>query len=226
MASQWSRRDWLRLASGAMLSLPLLDAGRAFADGAVPTRLVIYQTPEGNLPTLFRPASLANDELRLSPMLQPLSTHLNKLCVLSGVSNKIAPLHPAADGHTKTGKTLMTANVIASSADSLTYDANRQPTYGQRCLGPSIDHYLASRLQIAEPLNLALGSADAGENTMFYKVNAAGQTGPNPVAPLTIDPAAAFRANLASGGPTTTTREQRLRSSAACVAPSAVFRRK
>lgn len=186
-----SRRRLLRLLSGAAVSVPLLDARFASAAGEVPRRFIVYQTPEGNLPTLFKPAVLAGDALQLSTMLAPLAAHQAKLCVVSGVSNRIAPLHPAADGHTKTGKTLMSADVIASSADGLSYDANRMPTYGQRNMGPSIDHALADKLRWPAPLNLALATSDPGENTMFYRVRTAA-SGPCPVAPLTVDPAPVF----------------------------------
>lgn len=191
MAVSLSRRRLLRLLSGAAVAVPLLDAQDAGAAGEAPRRLIIYQTPEGNLPTLFKPPVLAGDALQLSTMLAPLAAHQNKLCVLSGVSNRIAPLHPMADGHTKTGKTLMSADVIASSADGLSYDPNRQPVYGQRNMGPSIDHALADKLRWAAPLNLALATSDPGENTMFYRVRTAA-SGPCPVAPLTLDPAPVF----------------------------------
>ncbi|MFO0726726.1 MAG: DUF1552 domain-containing protein [Myxococcota bacterium] len=192
------------------MAIPLLESTSARAAPAVPKRLVIYATPEGNLSTLFKPPTLAGDALSLSPMLAPLASHADKLVVVSGVSNAIAPLHPAADGHTKTGKTLMAATVIASSADGLSYDPARAPTYGQCTLGPSIDHALAAKLGVPLPLNIALGTSDPGENTMFYRTGAPGSSGPCPVAPLSLDPRRVFDENLAGVmGSTATTRRER-----------------
>ncbi|MFO0614947.1 MAG: DUF1552 domain-containing protein [Polyangiaceae bacterium] len=208
------RRAFLTAASGAAIALPFLEStlfGAKPARGApgVPTRFVIYQTGEGTLPSRWTPPTMANDQLMLTEMLAPLSKFQSKINVISGVGNHLPALH-TSNGHNAPGHTLLTANVIDTTGNGQ-FDAGIEVTSGMRCLGPSIDHFLADRLGVMEPLNLAVGTSDPGENRMFYKVNPAGNTGANPEAPLEDDPVAAFQTNIAGLPTGTTTRADRFR---------------
>lgn len=200
-----NRRAILRGLSGAAIALPFLSSRSARGGGAdVPKRLVIFQTGEGNLPTHWTPPTLANDALQLSTMLEPLTPFKQKVMALSGVSNRLPGLH-TSNGHNAPGHTLLTANVVDTTGTGQ-YSATQEVTIGSRCMGPSIDHYLANKLGVMEPLNLAIGGADPGENRMFYKVKPNGDPGANPEAPLNADPVDAFNTNLAGlpQGPGTT----------------------
>ncbi len=197
------RRRFLRTLAGGAIALPFLelDVVRA-AD--LPKRFVIFTTGEGNLPARFAPAKLANNALQLSEMLQPLAANKQYLNVVSGVSNLLPGLH-TSNGHNAPGHTLLCANLVDTTGVG-SFDPGLEVSAGMRCLGPSIDHYLASKLGSMEPLNLAIGGSDPGENRMFYKMKGANETGANPEAPLNADPVDAFNANLAGlpGGPATT----------------------
>jgi len=203
--SQLGRRRFLRTLGGAALALPFLEIDAARGGGvAVPKRLVIYSTGEGNLPTRWLPPALESNALQLSEMLEPLAAHKQYLNVVSGVSNLLPALH-TSNGHNAPGHTLLSANVVDTTGTGQ-FDPGIEVSAGDRCLGPSIDHYLADRLGVMQPLNLAVGGADPGENRMFYQVKANGETGANPEAPLNNDPQDAFDTNLAGlpKGPATT----------------------
>lgn len=218
MSGRLSRRSFLRGASGAALALPLLESRWGHAQAAtVPTRLVIYQTGEGNLMKKWTPPTMAGDALQLSEMLQPLLAFQKKLTVVSGVSNKVARLH-TSNCHNAAGHTIMTSNLIDSTGTGK-FDAKTMVDTGSLCLGPSIDHYLADQLKISAPINLAVGSASPGENRMWYKVKPAGASGANPEAPMSNDPVKIFKTYLAGLPPTTTTstRADRFRSQRASV---------
>jgi|SRR5450432_344679 Protein of unknown function (DUF1552) len=196
MSFRLTRRGFLRGASGVTLALPLLESrlGRAQA-ASVPTRLVIYETGEGNLTTRWMPTAQAGDALQLSEMLQPLLNHQSKMVVISGVSNKVAHMHTSND-HNMCGHTVMTSALIDAAGTGV-FDAKAMVQQGSLCLGPSIDQYLADQLKISLPINLAVGSAEPAENQMWYKVKPAGSTGDNPVAAMSNDPVKAFKTYLA-----------------------------
>lgn len=208
-----TRRALLGAAGGAAIALPFLETpifGAKQAKGApgVPTRFVIYQSGEGTLPTRWKPPTMANESLTLSEMLQPLSAFTSKLNVVSGVGNHLPALHKS-NGHNAPGHTLLNAHLVDTTGNGQ-FDPNVEVSAGMRCLGPSIDHFLADRLGVMEPLNLAVGASDPGENRMFYKVNASGM-GANAEAPLNDDPIDAFQTNIAGLPTGTTTRADRFR---------------
>ncbi len=205
----FGRRRFLRTLAGGAIALPFLEMDIARGGGAtVPKRFVIFSTGEGNLPTRWLPPTLGNNALELSEMLQPLAENKQYLNVVSGVSNLLPGLH-TSNGHNAPGHTVLSANVVDTTGVG-TFDPGIEVGAGMRCLGPSIDHYLASKLGVMEPLNLAIGGADPGENRMFYKVKPNGETGANPEAPLNADPVDAFNANLAGlpEGPPTSRAER------------------
>jgi hypothetical protein len=210
MIPRHNRRTFLRAASGATLALPFLESTMSRAATTMPTRLIVFQTGEGNLAKLWSPPTLAGDALQLSEMLQPLSAHKSKLVVVSGISNKIAPMH-TSNGHNGPGHTLMTANLVDTTGTG-SFSASTAIQQGSLCLGPSIDHFLADQLKISQPINLALGSTNPGENRMWYKVKPAGAGGANPEAPLNNDPIKTFQtylAGLPANAPVSTTRADR-----------------
>ena len=94
-------------------------------------------------------------------MLQPLAAHQQKLTVLSGVSNAVAPLH-TGNGHVTAGHTLMNAALIDTTGTGA-FNAATTAQANMLCLGPSVDHYLSQRLGLPAPINLAVGGANAGE---------------------------------------------------------------
>ena len=203
MSFRITRRGFLQATSGASLAIPLLESRMTRAQtAAVPTRLVIYQTGEGNLLTRWTPPTLPNDGLQLSEMLQPLASHQKKLVVVSGTNNRVARMHKSND-HTAPGHTLMTSSLIDTTGTGK-FDASIMVNSGALCLGPSIDHYLADQLKTSLPINLAVGTDSPPDNLMWYKVKPAGSTGANPLAPMSNDPVKTFNTYLA-GLPTTTT---------------------
>jgi hypothetical protein len=82
------RRTFLR-AVGATLGLPLLDAMTpcfaAAAAPAAPRRMVAIQTNQGIMPQFFFPEKAGHD-FALTPYLEPLAAHRDRMTVFSGVS--------------------------------------------------------------------------------------------------------------------------------------------
>ena len=82
------RRTFLR-AVGATLGLPLLDAMTpsfaAAAAPATPRRMVAIQTNQGIMPQFFFPEKAGHD-FALTPYLEPLAAHRDRMTVFSGVS--------------------------------------------------------------------------------------------------------------------------------------------
>jgi hypothetical protein len=193
--SRFPRRSFLKGAAGAAVALPFLESAQAKA-ADMPLRLVIYVSGQGTLPPLWTPPTTADSSLQLSEMLMPLKSHQGKLTVVSGISNLIAPLH-LGTGHVCCGHTLMNAALIDTTRTG-SFDKNTTALANMLCLGPSVDHYLASKLGGPTPLNLAVGDTNSGENKLWYKVKAAGVAGGNPEAPLSNNPVSVFKANLAS----------------------------
>lgn len=103
MPRSLTRRSFLR-GAGVCLSLPLLDAMRVRAAGAVvkPRRLVCVQTNMGILPQFFFPAKAGRD-FDLPPYLKLLEKHRSQLTVFSGVS------HPDVDGGHAAERVFLTA---------------------------------------------------------------------------------------------------------------------
>jgi hypothetical protein len=191
------RRSFLKAATGATLALPFLESRQSRAAAAqVPLRFVIYQSGQGTLPALWLPPTMPGDALQLSPMLAPLAAHQAKLLVVSGISNPVAALHQGS-GHVTAGHTLMNSALIDTTRTGA-FDHSIVATLDMLCLGPSIDHALANKLGLIEPINLGIGGASGSENAMFYKVKAPTAQGANPVAPLEKDPVKAFNTQLGS----------------------------
>ena len=197
-SAKFPRRSFLKAASGATLALPFLESvqAKAAAGAAPPLRLVIYVSGQGTLPSLWLPPTMPNDALQLSPMLAPLMSHQAKLTVVSGISNPIAPMHQGS-GHITCGHTTMNASLIDTTRTGV-FDKNIAALANMLCLGPSIDHALADKLGLPEPLNLAIGDTNTGENKMWYKVKPSGVAGANPEAPLSSDPVNVFKSQLGS----------------------------
>ena len=88
MANTLNRRAFLR-GTGVCLALPLLDAMRpAFGAGTnavTPRRMVAIETNMGILPQFFFPEQAGRDYV-LSPYLERLAAHRDRLTVFSGVS--------------------------------------------------------------------------------------------------------------------------------------------
>jgi hypothetical protein len=196
--SRFPRRSFLKGAAGAAVALPFLESAQKAQAADMPLRLVIYVSGQGTLPSLWTPATTADNSLQLSEMLQPLKSHQSKMTVISGVSNLIAPLHMGT-GHVCCGHTLMNAALIDTTRTG-SFDKNTTALANMLCLGPSVDHYLASKLGGPTPLNLAVGDTNSGENKLWYKVKASGAAGANPEAPLDNNPVNVFKANLGSVG--------------------------
>ncbi len=94
MTMPLSRRTFLRSA-GLALGLPLLDAMKVNAAGdSIPRRMVAIETNMGIMPQFFFPEKSGRD-YTLTPYLEKLKAHRDKLTVFSGVS-----LPGVTGGHT------------------------------------------------------------------------------------------------------------------------------
>jgi hypothetical protein len=160
------RRAFLMGAGGAAVALPLLEYthGRAWAGGTVQKRFLtvfehggtvsnMYQgwprengwradgNGEGHGYDLWAPTG-AGETLELGPIHQDLAPFRSKLLILQGVDNgaAIEQGEYGGGGHGTSNVTALTAANIDSPGDD------------SESLGPSIDHVLAERLAMTQPV--------------------------------------------------------------------------
>src|SRR5437868_4671149 len=123
-----NRRAFLR-AAGFTLALPLLDAMQpafgAAAGAAKPRRMVCIQTNMGILPQFFFPENAGRD-YGLSPYLERLKAHRDRMTVFSGVS------HPGVTG--------------AHAAEKCFLTGTPHPERGGFRNGISLDQFAAERI--------------------------------------------------------------------------------
>src|SRR5690349_21205423 len=112
MKFQPSRRAVLKGAGGVALGLPLLEmtSGKAYAGPDSPKRLVLVTvghsvTVTKNVDSWLPTGDFAN----LSPVLQPLMPHRDKLLLLSGIDNRVGAMGvTTSDGHNLNSRTFLT----------------------------------------------------------------------------------------------------------------------
>ncbi|MDX2054844.1 MAG: DUF1552 domain-containing protein [Polyangiaceae bacterium] len=158
------RREFLRGAGGVAIGLPFLSQTQRSvqaAPGSHPQRLVVVFHGEGTMLDRFTPTSVGSN-FELSPLLQPLTTHKQKLTVISGLDNKVASAM-GGNGHNKAGRSIVTAQTFSNAPNGGgdNGDAN----------GPSIDQVIASRIQEATRLKsvgLGISCSGVGEYQIFY----------------------------------------------------------
>jgi hypothetical protein len=110
------RRAWLQasLAAAGGAAFPLLGGlrGRARADMAYPTRLIVIHTPNGVVVPGFRPSGGETDFV-LGEVLSPLERHRSKLLVLGGINMPFAESGPGSH-HARGLGGLLTGRLIQS----------------------------------------------------------------------------------------------------------------
>jgi hypothetical protein len=181
------RRAFLSGAGGTLVGLPLLEATSPKTGAAqgptAPKRLVILSMGhsmdvEGSRDEVhFVPEQSGGVLTAVSPILEPLTPHMDKVSFLSGLDNLVS-MGLASNGHNGSGRTVLsyTPHIGAAfeSDGSLSPDQDNNPI-GQvhedpptmYTTGPSIHFDLGSRMG-ATPLALRVGG-DHGEHARdFY----------------------------------------------------------
>ncbi len=156
-----SRRTVLRGAGGAAVALPLLEAmapRRARAGGALPPkRLVVFFSNDGTYHPNYYPSGGEYDFV-LSPILEPLQPHRDRLIVTSGIDMEVSyhGFDPGGPHHW--------IGSILSGALTIQNPANGWATAG----GITLDQYLAE--QIGDATRFA--SLQFGVKSQQYSGNA------------------------------------------------------
>ncbi|GAC1351073.1 MAG: DUF1552 domain-containing protein [Polyangiales bacterium] len=185
-SSSMNRRNFLRGAAGATLTIPFLSSMPGVSKAGPtsgPKRIVLFWTSSGTIPEAFAPTSGTTG----SPILHPLDPHKNDLIVLSGVSMMSTYSTPDTPGgahqkgiaHCFTGIPLLTGSFPAAGG-------------GGPCgysSGPSIDQLIAKKIGSAmlfPSLEFGVQIIDTSPRSRIS------YSGPNaPVTPME-DPTAAF----------------------------------
>jgi hypothetical protein len=97
--SGFSRRTWLRAATGAALALPFLPSlcvrGARAQEQTFPKRLVLMYTPNGVLHDAWWPSNVISErEFTLGPIHEPLANHKRRLLFLGGLDMASAEVGP------------------------------------------------------------------------------------------------------------------------------------
>jgi hypothetical protein len=193
------RRKFIVGTGGVAVALPFLRMfGQNVAEaqsGGRPTRLVVLMSPQGLENPQFIPTTTGSS-YTLTPILQPLAAHRDRMTVLSGLVNKARASVFAANGHNASSRTLFTAMPFASlmNSDGTVFSRAQQGSsadHAGRSWGPSFDQVYAAHVRGQTPIDslaLRIGGAGVGEYELFFS-GAPGAT--SPVA-ADHDPAVAF----------------------------------
>ena len=203
-----ARRSFLK-GAGVSLALPFLSfARKAAAQAAVPKRFIVFINGEGNLNhplcDMWTPPAMPNNALSLQGrrMLDMLTPHQQKMVVVRGVDNALQDLYAPGNGHTGPGHTYLTAHLPSTAVDAqgqlIARSAQTPVSIGTRCMGPSLDHYLASKFGGADSLHLAVNEPSGGEYHPFSKMTREAD-GSCTYADMEVDPVKVFNQYIAGG---------------------------
>ncbi len=215
-----ARREFLR-GAGVTLALPLLDwSSRGYAQSVptVPKRFIVFMNGEGTLNNslcdLWTPPALANNALDLSQvqLLDFLVPHQNKMVVMRGIDNAVHELYQPGNGHIGPGHSILTACLPQTAVDAA---GNYIPRASQalmqistKMMGPSIDHYIASKLGGPDSMHLSVNEPEGGEYHSFSKVTK-DPDGANTYVEMIPDPVNVFNTYIATQTHAAPTRLQR-----------------
>ncbi|MEM6994812.1 MAG: DUF1552 domain-containing protein [Myxococcota bacterium] len=158
-----SRRNFLLGAGGITFALPMLEyfmprTARA-SDGA-PCRFIAVSHHQGTVHSRWTPAGTETDFV-LPELLAACEPFRDRLLVIAGLDNRVAPLNTEADGHSSCDSSLWTHEVFSENIDgSGGVVGSGQAGFGGHG-GPSIDQYLAAQIGASAPftsIDLAIGN--------------------------------------------------------------------
>jgi hypothetical protein len=144
---RFTRRNLLRGGLAATAAIPLLDARRVGgSQPAIPTRLVVFATPNGTRNDMFWPTGTETN-FQLGSLITPLEPHKSKLTFLKGVKLNPSLQNGALGGnlgseHARGTGGMLTARALNSGTEFESF-GNTTSGWGS---GQSIDQYLVDRL--------------------------------------------------------------------------------
>lgn len=204
---QFNRRAFLKGAGGVSVGLPLLEWGASARAQTAPTRVVFvtvghsFEVSRGVDSWLPK-----GDWAALSPLLEPLAAHKDRLLLLSGIDNMVSTAQMVpSNGHNFTSRSFLTYMPSRTALDASGNLLPSPPECAASTLagGPSIDYVLADALKV-ENLNLRVGDYPV-EHCRSYRVDGTLDAG-NP------SPQGAFERLFGASAPAMSlTPEQRLR---------------
>jgi hypothetical protein len=177
-----SRRQLLKALGATGLSLPLfsgLPKGRAQSmsagdDAPHPKRLILFYTPNGTKKELWRPTHMPGPLTELGPILNPLSSFMDRLVLLDGVDLKAAQEGPGGP-HQRGMASLFTGSVI--NAGDFVGGDGRKAGWAS---GLSVDQFIAQHIGQETPFkSLELG-VRVNENIPRGRICYAGPDQPLP----------------------------------------------
>lgn len=192
------RRTFLLGTGSVAVALPFLrmfGQNVAEAQAQRPTRLVVIMNPQGLESPQFFPSTTGSN-YTLTPVLQPLAAHRDRMTILKGVENRARASVFAANGHNAAARTLFTAMPFATmmNADGTVHSQSQQggsAEHSGRSWGPSFDQVLAAHLRGQTPVDsmaLRIGGPGVGEYELFFS----GTEGATSPVAADHDPAVAF----------------------------------
>ena len=211
------RRAFLRGTGAALVGLPFLfglqDRAARAAGEINPKRVIFVRHGQGTLLQQWLPFQEGRG-YEMSPLLNPLAAHRERMLVLSGISNRARNSQLEGNGHIPAERSLFTATPFASSySDAGGIKVKDQQVGEGNSYGPSIDQVLGERLSGEGQLR-SLHLAVRSDNARFFWSGTPGNT--QPISSET-DPARVFDSifggiTFPGDTPVEPTRQQRFRS--------------
>jgi len=185
-----ARRTVIRGAAGAVIGLPFLEAMRprhAKAQGAVPKRLIMWYSANGQMPAYWFPTG-SETTFTLGTAHKPLEPYKSKLILFDGV-NADASKEPAYGGHQGSQAAMISGTTHTGGG----FNAMR-PT------GPSIDQRVADKFAgqtKVKHLPTGVVPNGSGNGNAFQAIGS--WRGPTELIPAITQPAALFDYLFAGG---------------------------
>lgn len=176
----FTRRNLIHSSLAATILFPLLEANRAQAAAAFPTRLLVVTTPNGTRDKLFWPSGTETN-FTLNTLTAPLQPFKNRLTFLKGIKLNDALQNGALGGtlgseHARGTGGMLTARPLNAGTQFKSF-GNTTSGWGS---GQSIDQYLAERFGAQTTFKSLQLGVHVRDTEVRARISYRGSNQPNP----------------------------------------------
>ncbi|HRH77137.1 MAG TPA: DUF1552 domain-containing protein, partial [Cellvibrionaceae bacterium] len=176
----FTRRNLIHSSLAATILFPLLEANRAQAASAFPTRFIVVTTPNGTRDKLFWPTG-SETNFTLNTLAAPLQPFKNRLTFLKGIKLNDALQNGALGGtlgseHARGTGGMLTARPLNAGTQFKSF-GNTTSGWGS---GQSIDQYLAERFGAQTTFKSLQLGVHVRDTEVRARISYRGSNQPNP----------------------------------------------